>query len=75
MTEILSIIDPKLYRPHITIEKGRTIIYAKLRKVLYVMLQAPLKFRDQVLNDLIGQGYTINQYDWCVANKMVSRKQ
>lgn len=44
MAELLAMIDPKLYRPHIIVEKGKPFLYGELRKVLYGMIQAALKF-------------------------------
>lgn len=75
MAEVLAMIDPSLYRQHFMVEKGKPVLYAELRKVLYGMLQAALKFWQQVTQDLVSLGYTINPYDWCVANKVVNGKQ
>lgn len=75
MAEMLAMIDPKLYRPHVMLEKGKPVLYAELCKVLYGMLQAALKFWLQVSQDLVSLGYEINPYDWCVANKMINGKQ
>lgn len=75
MAEILAVIDPKLYLPHITMENGKPVLYGELKKVLYGMLQAALKFWEQISEDLVGLGYEINPYDWCVANKLINGKQ
>lgn len=75
MAEMLAMIEPNLYRQHIMIEKGRPVLYAELKKVLYGMLQAALKFWQQITSDLVSLGYSINPYDWCVANKLVNGKQ
>lgn len=75
MAEMLAMINPKLYRRHIMIEHGKPVLYAELKKALYGMLQSALKFWQKISSDLIGLGYTINEYDWCVANKMVNGKQ
>lgn len=50
-------------------------MYAELCNILYGMLQAALKFWLQVSQDLVGLGYDINPYDWCVANKMINGNQ
>lgn len=75
MAEVLAMIDPSLYRQHVMVEKGKPVLYAELRKVLYGMLQAALRFWQQVTQDLVSLGYTINPYDWCVANKIINGKQ
>lgn len=75
MAELLANIDPYVYRKHIIIEKGKPVLYAELKKMLYGLLQAALKFWQQITRDLVTLGYVINPYDWCVANKMVNGKQ
>lgn len=75
MAELLATIDPSLYREHVIMENGKSVLYAELRKVLYGMLQASLKFWEQILDDLIGLGFTVNPYDWCVANRIVNGRQ
>lgn len=44
MAELLAMIDPSLYREHIIIERGRPVLYLKLKKALYGMLQSALLF-------------------------------
>ena len=75
MAEMLGMIDPKLYHQHRMIENGKPVLYAELRKALYGMLQSALKFWCQISRDLIDNGYEINRYDWCVANKIINGKQ
>ena len=36
MAKILVKLDPKLYRKYITLEKGKTVLYVKLKKNPYV---------------------------------------
>jgi hypothetical protein len=40
MAKLLINIDPKLYEPYLTIERGKPVIYVKLVKALYGTLQA-----------------------------------
>lgn len=75
MAEMLALIDPALYRRHITMEKGKPVLYAELKKALYGMLQSALRFWQQVSNDLVSLGFSINPYDTCVANKTINGKQ
>jgi hypothetical protein len=39
MAEQLVCIDPKLYRKHVNIEKGKQVLYGELQKVLYGTLK------------------------------------
>lgn len=75
MVELLSMIEPLLYRQHIFVERGKPVLYSELKKALYGMLQASLRFWNQVLDDLIGLGFTVNPYDWCVANRIIEGTQ
>lgn len=75
MAEMLALIDPSLYRHHITVEKDRPVLYAELKKALYGMLQSALRFWEQVSTDLVGLGFEINPYDSCVANRIIDGKQ
>ena len=56
-------------------ENGRPIIYVKLKKNLYGTLQGAYLFWKNITKTLISWGFTINPYDWCVANKIVKGKQ
>lgn len=44
LAELLSMIDPSLYRQQIILEKGKSVLSAELQKVLYGILQAALQF-------------------------------
>lgn len=39
MAELLAQLDPTLYRKHITIEKGKQVLYVELKKALYGTLE------------------------------------
>ena len=39
------------------------------------MLKSALDFYNKLRSDLEGNGFIINLYAWCVANKMVNDKQ
>ena len=75
MAELLVMIDPKLYRPHIITEKSKPVLYAELKRALYGMLQSALRFWEQVLEDLTKLGFEVNPYDWCVANRVINGSQ
>ena len=51
------------------------MLYVKLIKALYGTLRAALLFWRQLSRKLVEWGFTINPYDWCVANKLVLRSQ
>jgi len=71
MAELLTQVDPKLYRKFIQDEHGKPVLYVKLRKAIYGTLKAALLFWT-LLSDIIKEmGFTINPYDECVANKNI----
>ena len=49
------------------------MIYAELSKALYGTLQATLLFWQNLTNFFAKEhGFTVNPYDWCMANKTVT---
>ena len=47
----------------------------KIKKALYGLLKAALLFYEKLSSDLIADGFEINPYDPCVANKMINGEQ
>lgn len=67
---------PKMFRQHIQIEKGRTVLYVELKKALYDILKAALVFWNMLSSKLLRwQGFNANWYDRCVINKMADGKK
>jgi hypothetical protein len=75
MADLLVKLDPKLYRKHVQIKKGKPIMYMQLKKALYGTLQASLLFWKDLSGNLKKWGLEINPYDWYVANKTINGKQ
>jgi hypothetical protein len=69
-------VAPNLYRKYITVDKkGTTILYVKMQKALYGLLRSALLFYKKLVADLESDGFVLNPYDQCVANKVVDGKQ
>jgi hypothetical protein len=67
---------PNIYRKHITLDaNNQPILYVKLQKALCGCLRSALLFYEKLVRDLMSQGFDINQYDPCVANKLVNGEQ
>jgi hypothetical protein len=65
-----------IYRKYITLDaNNQPILYVKLQKALYGCLRSALLFYEKLVRDLTSQGFKINQYDPCVANKLVNGEQ
>ncbi len=75
LAEILVSVAPKLYEPFVTKECGHTVLYVELLKALYGCIESPLLFYRKLRKDLESQGFVVNPYDPCVANKMIDGKQ
>ena len=75
MAEMLAMKDPKLYLPNIIMEKWKPCLYVELQRALYGMIQSALRFWEQVLEDLTELGFTVNPYDWCMANRTINESQ
>ena len=76
IAEMIVNLDPTLYRKYIRENKqGKPMLYVKLRKALYGMLQAALLFWRLLSDTLMGWGFKLNEYDKCVTNKIINGKQ
>ena len=51
------------------------MIYVKLKKALYGTLKAAVLFWKKLTKTLTDDGFTINSYDWCEANKTMNGTQ
>ena len=68
-------IDPQTYEPFLIEENGKKIIYVRVLKAIYGMLQSALLFYNKLRKDLEDGGFEVNPYDPCVANKEVRGSQ
>jgi hypothetical protein len=76
LAKLLVKVNEDLYSKYVVMERGKPVIYVKLLKALYRTLQAALLFwRDLSEFLVVSQGYELNPYDSCVANKTVNGKQ
>jgi len=76
IAELIVKLDPKLYRKYVwENEKGKPMLYVRLNKALYGMLQAALLFWRLLSDTLQEWGFKLNLYGKCVANKRINGKQ
>ena len=68
-------INPEIYKAYVVYEGSHKVIYVRMLKELYGMIQSELLFYKKFRNDLEGIGFKVNEYDLCVANKIVNGKQ
>ncbi len=73
LADMMVQIAPETYHKYITTDrKGTRILYAKLQKALYGLMQASLLFYRKLRKELEAYGFVVNPYDPCVA-KMTTK--
>jgi hypothetical protein len=74
LVDMLVSIAPK-YKPFVRFENGRKIIYLRVLKAIYGMIQSSLLFYKKFRKDVESIGFKVNPYDPCVANRYINGKQ
>ena len=76
LAKLMVQVAPNLYRKYISVDKRNTpILYVKIQKALYGLLRSALLFYQKLVGDLESDGFVLNPYDPCVANKDINGKQ
>jgi len=76
IAKLIMKLDPTLNRKYVWENtQGKPMLYVKLRKALYGTLQAAHLFWRLLSDTLVGWGFELNEYDKCVANKIINGKQ
>ena len=63
------------YEGYIVYENGKRVLYLKVLRAIYGMLQSALLWFRKFKKDLEGIGFIFNNYNPCVANKTVKGSQ
>ena len=67
---------PEIYKKHATTDRnGNIILYVRLIKALYGIMQASLLYYTKTIENLQDKGFVLNPYYPCVANKTIKGKQ
>ena len=75
LAELMVMDNPALYRPFVSDEKRKLVLYIRLQNALCGCLKSALLFYEKLVGYLETYWFIINPYDPCVANKMVGGKQ
>ena len=75
LVDLMCKVAPGVYTKYVTIENGVKVLYVRLLNALYGTLKAALLFYQKLVKDLEAEGFELNPYDLCVANKMINNKQ
>ena len=63
LAALLVEMEPKVYGPFLIEESGGKILYVKVLKAIYGMLQSVLLFYNKLWKDLEDSGFKVNPYD------------
>ncbi len=76
IAKLMVLVEPKLWREYVTYSSsGVLMLYVKIHKALYGMLESALAFYKLLREKLEKEGFVVNPYDPCVANKEVNESQ
>ena len=76
LVDMLVKLSPEVYQRNYVVYEGKSkVLYMKMLKVLYGMLQSSLLYYKKFRKDIELIGFEVNLYDPCVANRMVSGNQ
>jgi hypothetical protein len=75
LVDMLVNINPELYGPAVVLENRKVVLYVKVLKAIYRMLEAALLWYKTFRKDLEDIGFIFNPYDPCVANRKVQGSQ
>ena len=72
--DIMCEVNPE-YITYVIFKNGVKILYLKIIKAIYGMIELALLWYELFVTVLKGMGFEINPYDMCVANKTINGKQ
>ncbi len=75
LAQLMAQMDPKLYRKYLVDKKGKKVLYLRLQKALYGMMNSELLYYQKLVLELKSMGFVVNPYDLCIANKIVDGHQ
>ncbi len=76
LVDILVSIAPEVYGPYVSTNKsGQKVLLVQCLNAVYGTMVTALLYYKKFAKSLTKQGYKINPYDGCMANKMVKGKQ
>ena len=75
LVDLLVEMAPEVYKPYVTMEGGKKVLYVQVLMALYGMLVAALLWYKKFRSDLEQEKFIFNPYDPCVANREVNEKQ
>ncbi len=72
LVDILVLIVPHVYGPYVSMNKsGQKVLIVECLNAVYGTMVAALLYYKKFVKSLTKQGFKLNPYDGCVANKIV----
>ena len=71
---IMCKVNPK-HLENVIYENGRKVLYLEVLQAIYGCIESALRWYKLYSNTLVKEGFIINPYDKCVANKIINDKQ
>ena len=65
----------EMYKQFESIVNGKKVIYLRLKRALYGCVQSALLWYNTFITELVSEGFKLNRYDPCVANKTINGSQ
>jgi hypothetical protein len=75
LVDMLLEIATEVYEGYSTYKGKTKVLYVKMLKAIYGMLQSSLLYYKKFFSDIDSIGFEVNPYDPCVANHIVNGKQ
>ena len=76
LAHLLCELAPEVYKPFMMKDKhGRDLLYVRILNALYGIMKAALLYYRCFLGDIKSEGFELNPYDPCIANKIVAGHQ
>ena len=72
--DIMCDINPE-HRKNVTLENGKKVLYLEILMAIYGCIESALRWYELYSKTLKDEGFTINPYDKCVANKEINGSQ
>ena len=69
LVDMLVELNPELYGPYVVYENKRKVLYVRVLRAIYGMLEAALLWYKKFRLELEQEGFKFNPYDPCVANR------
>ena len=74
MVDIMCGVNPE-YQKHVIYKAGKKVLYVKVIRSIYGCIEAALLWYQLYRETLEKEGFVLNPYEMCIANKMIDSKK